>query len=95
MGLDREWVKRISLQMNTSMEPLPGVPLLEVSGNNRVLVENHKGIVHYGKEKICVKVKFGLISICGRDMEIIYITADKVVLSGEIEMISFKKGCIQ
>jgi len=92
MGHSNDWMRRISERMQLSMEPLPGVSLVELSGDERVLIENHKGIVHYASEKICVKVKFGCIAICGHGLELSNMTEDKIVISGKIDSVTLMRG---
>ncbi len=42
-----------------------GLPLTEIAGDRRVLIENHLGITEYGPEKIQVRVRFGAICVQG------------------------------
>ena len=46
-------------------EPMPAQPIVEIAGDQRVLVENHRGIIAYSTEKILVNVAFGAVCICG------------------------------
>lgn len=93
MGQNSDWMRKLSQQMHTSMEPLPGIPLVELCGYERVLIENHKGIVQYGSDNICVKVKFGVIKISGEELQLAYMTSEKVVICGIIRNISLTRGC--
>ena len=49
MGVNRLWE-----QLDLPGESLPGQVLIEISGDNRVLIEHHRGVMEYGKEKICI-----------------------------------------
>lgn len=64
--------------------PLPRVPLTELCGDRRVLIENHNGIIAYGPEQITVKVKFGSLSVCGNGLKICKMTTQQLVISGNI-----------
>ena len=69
-------------------ESLPGVPLVEISGDGRVLIEHHFGVTVYSRERICVKVKFGQIAVCGCGLELIRMTKEQLVISGRIDGVS-------
>lgn len=81
--------------LTESERVLPGVPVVELAGDRRVLIENHKGVVEYGKERICVKVQYGLLCICGIDMELAKMSKEQLVIAGKIESVSIhRKGKI-
>lgn len=67
--------------------PMPGVPLTEIMGNRRVLIENHQGILAYGENEICVKVKIGSVRIDGARLELECISQDRVVITGQIHCV--------
>lgn len=83
-----DWMQRLAEEFDLSLEPLPSIPLVELSGDRRVLIENHKGIIQYGRDKICIKLKFGHVAICGGDMEIAQMTSSQLVICGRIDSIS-------
>ena len=95
MRQGKDWIRKLSDNMYFSTEPFPGVPLVEISGERRILIENHKGIIRYGDEKVCVKVKFGTVTICGKKLTLAYMIGDKIVISGEIESVTLKKGSVK
>ena len=65
--------------------------IMEVAGDNRVLIENHLGILSYGNERINVKVKYGFISICGCNLEMTQMTKEHLVILGKINSISLHR----
>ncbi len=71
-----------------SVAPLPGVPVVELAGERRVLIENHMGITEYGTEKICVQVKYGYICICGMSMVLTRISKEQLVICGHIDSVT-------
>lgn len=66
-------------------EPLPGVPVVEVAGECRVLIERHAGVTEYSRERICVKVCYGLVCVCGCGLELTRMTRQQLVISGRID----------
>ena len=72
-------------------EALPGQPLVEIAGDGRVLIENHRGVREYSRERIGVKVKYGLVQICGSCLELRCMTWEQLVISGRIDMVQLKR----
>lgn len=76
-------LKRRNLESASHM--LPGCPLIEIAGERRVLVENHNGVIEYGGNRICVRVKYGHVSIHGEGLQIAKMTAEQLVICGKID----------
>ena len=70
---------------------LPGVPIVELAGDRRVLIENHRGVMEYGTERICVKVKCGILCICGQNMELARMTKEQLVIAGIIRSVTIQR----
>lgn len=87
MKKDRQFLERLADGMDLPGEPLPGYPLVEISGERRVLIENHYGITQYSHEQICVKVKYGHISVCGGCLELIRMTREQLIIAGRIDQV--------
>ncbi len=82
---------RIVLGADLPGEHLPGVPVIEISGEGRVLIENHKGVTAYGCKEICVGVRFGMICVCGGNLELARITKHQLVITGRIDSVSLQR----
>ena len=85
-------IRRIADAADLSGEALPKVPLIEVMGHDRVLVENHCGITAYSDEAICVKVKFGSVQITGCHLTIARMTVEQLIIVGEIRCVELYRG---
>ncbi len=86
-------LERLSKAANLMEEPIPGLPVIELAGDRRVLIENHCGVTEYGQERISVKVKFGQICICGACLELAKMTKGTLIVSGKIESVELLRGC--
>ena len=73
-------------------EPIPGMPLLELNGERRVLIENHHGVTQYSNQEICVKVSYGLICICGTGLELACMSKERLVITGHVDTVRLLKG---
>ncbi len=93
MGRKRSFVDRLAAVTDLQDEPIPGLPLVEIAGDRRVLIENHQGVTQYGRQSIQVRVKFGAVCICGAGLELARMTRGQLVISGRIDSVSLLRGC--
>lgn len=83
-----DWMDRLAEGLDLPAEPMPGLPLVEISGDRRVLIENHRGVTQYGTDQICVKVKYGYVSIQGCGLELARMTKEELIICGRIDGIT-------
>lgn len=81
----RNWVQRLADGADLAAEPLPGVPVVELAGERRVLIERHGGVTEYSPERICVKVCYGQVCVCGCGLELTCMTRNQLMISGRID----------
>ncbi len=65
--------------------------IIEVVGDHRVLIENHHGVITYGKEKVIANVRYGTVCICGSTLEITHMTREHLIIQGNIHSISLHR----
>ena len=82
MGKGRMILQRLADGADLSAEPLPGQPIVEIAGDRRVLIENHFGVKEYSR------VKYGLVCVCGCDLELIRMTKEQLIISGRIDAVT-------
>lgn len=87
----KNWVQKIADDMDLTSEPIPGVPVVELAGNRRVLIERHGGVTEYNPERICVKVSYGQVCICGCGLELTCMTKEQLVISGCIDCVQLQR----
>lgn len=83
--------KRLTGAAELNAHPLPAVPIVEIAGNRRVLIENHLGVSEYGTERICALVKYGTVVIAGTSLELSYMSRHQLVVSGCIDAVSIER----
>lgn len=91
MGKGRYLWQRLTEEAHLSLESLPGQSIVEITGDRRVLIENHFGVKAYGREQIVVKVKYGFVTVCGRCLELLRMTNAQLVICGDIHSISIQR----
>ncbi len=68
--------------------PLPGQTLLELLGDQRILVEHHSGVTAYSRTQIRVKVGYGCLCISGTGLSLSKMSAEQLVITGCISTIA-------
>lgn len=76
---------RLGLAADLPDETLPGMSLIEIAGDRRVLVERHRGVTEYSPCSIRVKVPFGEILVEGSGLELDQMTQGQLIISGCIQ----------
>ena len=80
-------IGRLQSLQNLAEGSVSGVPLVEIMGDGRVLIEHHRGVVAYGCEEIRVRVCYGAVSISGRNLYLARMTGEQIVICGTIEAV--------
>lgn len=88
MKRDGMWLQRLAEGADLPSEPLPGLPVAELAGDRRLLIENHQGVTEYCRERISVKVKFGQLRVCGAGLELARMTKEQLVICGRIDSVN-------
>lgn len=86
-------LRQLELRAQLSGQPLPGVPIVELAGNRRVLIENHCGVREYLDNRVCVGVSYGSVQIEGTGLEISKMSANQLVITGSIDSVRLERSC--
>ena len=84
-----EWVMG---QADLLTEPSPGVTLVELAGDRRVLIENHGGVTVYGQKEIRIRSSYGMLCVHGTNLELARMTKQQLIITGCIESVSLFRG---
>lgn len=71
-----------------SEEALPGKALVELVGDRRVLVENHRGVTQYSRERIGIRLQYGMIMVSGSGLELARMSKEQLIITGRIDGIT-------
>ncbi len=71
---------------------LTKIPLVELAGQNRVLIENHGGVLAYGLEEITVKVAYGSLKVMGSQLRLMELCREQLVITGQIASVHLMGG---
>ena len=75
------FLERTAEVFDLPADALLGLPKLELVGDGELRVENHKGILAYGREEIHIKVT-------GRELELRAMTGMELLITGKISQIT-------
>ena len=81
-------MERTAEVLDLPADALAGLPKLELVGDCELRVENHKGILAYGREEIHISGGIYLIKIAGRELELRAMTGVELLSTGTITQIS-------
>ena len=91
--MDKSNIKtRITEAAGIPKDVLYGVPLLCVTGQSEVTIENYRGIIEYTDKLIRIQTKLGKIYIVGKNLQIEHYTNDEMKVIGNIYNIEFHEG---
>lgn len=76
--------KNVSDALELPKEVLLNLPLISLMGKEELLIENYKGIIEYGEEKIRINTGVGVLKIEGKRLLLKHITAENIIINGDI-----------
>lgn len=82
------FLERAAETLDLPADALAGLPRLELVGDGELRVENHKGILAYGREEIHISGGVYLIKIAGQELELRAMTAIELLITGKISQIT-------
>ena len=87
----KHFSERLMAGMDLPGETLPGLPVVELAGDQRVLIEGHGGVTAYSPDRICVKVTFGHVEISGQGLELACMSKQQLVITGRIDCLKIQR----
>lgn len=91
MGKGRSIIQRLAEEAELTEVPFPGQPIVEIAGENRVLIENHLGVIAYSRETVRVKVRFGCICVSGCGLELLRMSREQLIIRGRIDGVTLQR----
>jgi sporulation protein YqfC len=84
-------MEKLTTFLDLPKEIVYDLPKITLIGNLQALVENHRGIIEYGTEKIRISVNAGELEVTGKKLSIRNITRDEIYLDGDITLIKYHR----
>ena len=87
--LDRRRLMQGARMAGLPEEVLFGVPKVVLVGEGRALIENHKGVVEYGSERVRVRTDCGLLEVGGEELTIGRLGKSDLLVQGKITRVEY------
>jgi sporulation protein YqfC len=65
------------------------IPRITIVGNGDMMVENYKGVIEYGSDRIRISTGIGAVKISGAGLVIKEITSEDIIISGGIHSLEY------
>ena len=82
--------ENIASHLDLPRDVLLNIPKINILGDNEITIENHKGIVLFEENQIKVNSTVGLISIFGKNFEILFIGGSTLTISGKFVSVMYE-----
>ena len=86
----RELPQELAERLALPEDALLGTAKLTVTGGKRLLVENHRGVMDYGRERIVVSLGRGKLNISGAELVIAAMNRRELLISGRIQSVEWE-----
>ena len=67
------------------------LPIVAVTGNEEVLIRNHKGLIEYAEGHVKLLTKIGIVKIFGEKLMFREITAESIEIVGKIDTVAWEE----
>ncbi len=75
--------------MEIPKEIVVDLPLISMTGNEELTIENYKGVIEYSEERVRINTAKGVIKIEGKNLLLNEITDDDIGVTGTILKLEF------
>lgn len=90
----RRLLESVLTAADLDTELQPRLPVVEIAGNQRVLIENHRSVISYTTQDVLIKVNYGSICVRGRMLRLAKLGKEQLVITGQIDCVTLcKEGC--
>lgn len=92
MPRSQKALRHISASSLLPRDALPGVPVVEIAGMGRVLIEGHKGVTEYGQQRIRVSMRYGSLIVIGCGLSLAHMSKERLVITGTVDQVCLCRG---
>lgn len=65
------------------------LPKITITGDNEIIIENHKGVILFEEGQIKINSTVGMIEINGSKFEVLFMGGNTLTLSGKFRSITY------
>ncbi|KZL93888.1 sporulation protein YqfC [Clostridium magnum] len=82
--------QNIADKLDLPRDIILNMPKITVTGDNEIIIENHKGVVLFGENQVKINSGVGLISIFGSRFEILFMGGSTITIGGKFKSIAYE-----
>jgi sporulation protein YqfC len=82
--------ENISEKLELPRDIVLDLPKITITGDNEIIIENHKGVILFEEKQVKVNSGVGLISISGSNFEILFMGGSTITLSGKFKSMIYE-----
>ena len=86
----RKKARRIEEILEIPVELSTNTPKITITGFERMLIENYRGILEYQDYFVRVNTYIGILNINGFDLKLEEMTSDDLLVTGKIDSVDFE-----
>lgn len=87
----QKFMEKFTELLELPKEIVLNMPKLTMLGNGDLIIENYKGIIEYDEDVVRVNTTAGIIKVQGVEIYIKEITAENIMIYGNILSLEFQK----
>jgi sporulation protein YqfC len=81
-----EWTSQvIDLPPDVTLD----LPRMTMIGNQRLMIENHRGLIYFSSEHLKLAIHNGMLELLGSDITIRTITSEDISIEGRIDELKY------
>ena len=80
---------RFAERFDIPADALPGTSLITLTGNRRLHIQRHRGILEYGREYISVNCGSQIVGVFGSSLELASMSVNELLIIGDVQRIEF------
>ncbi|MEX2462404.1 MAG: sporulation protein YqfC [Paenibacillaceae bacterium] len=81
-----EWTSQvIDLPPDVTLD----LPRMTMIGNQRIMIENHRGLVHFSSEHLKLAIHNGVLELLGSELMIRTISTEEISIEGQIDAFKY------
>ncbi|MFL0195817.1 sporulation protein YqfC [Clostridium sp. WILCCON 0269] len=82
--------QNIADKLDLPRDIILNMPQIKVTGNNEIIIENHRGIILFDENQIKINSGVGLISIYGSRFEVLFMGGSTITIGGRFSSIVYE-----
>lgn len=83
------WGDKIVEMLELPRDVVQDLPRLVLTGNRRLVMENHKGVIEYTPTLLRLNTSKGEVRVQGKSLMLVSILREELWIEGDIEQVEF------